>query len=322
VPVHADPLTRLLAARNSKKLSRSRISGYLMVMTAAVLFGLNGSLSRLLFDDGITPITLIEFRMLIGGVCLISVLVIMQRKELKVKRRCWGWVIAFGISLALTTYTYLLSISRLPIAIALIIIFTAAAWMALWEAVWHKRMPSKHVLIALGLTFGGVILVTGVWRENLNGLDILGLFFAFLGVFTYIAYLVLGRRIGRYLPSITSTGYGALVASLFWFMFQPPWKIPANTWTPYHLLLIALVGIVGMAIPFSLILGSLRRIDTTRVGIVSMFELPAAGIIAYFWLGQRLHTWQILGCVLVLMGIIILQYEKPEEIQRNRHQSG
>ena len=46
-----------------------------------------------------------------------------------------------------------------------------------------------------------------------------------------------------------------------------------------------------------------------------MFELPAAGIIAYFWLGQRLDIWQILGCVLVLIGIIILQYEKSEEIQ-------
>ncbi len=286
-----------------------------MVMTAAVLFGLNGSLSRLLFDDGITPLTLIEFRMLIGGLCLMTVLVIGQRKGLKVQRRYWGWIVAFGISLALATYTYFLSISRLPIAVALIIIFTAAAWMALWEAIWHRHMPSKHVLVALGLTFGGVILLTGVWHENLNGLDMLGLFFALLGLVAYIAYLVLGRRIGQYLPSVASTGYGALVACLFWFIFQPPWAIPTNTWTPYHLFLIALVGIFGMAIPFSLILGSLRRIDTMRVGIVSMLELPAAGIIAYFWLGQRLDAWQIAGCVLVLVGVAILQYEKSEEIQ-------
>ncbi len=70
-----------------------------------------------------------------------------------------------------------------------------------------------------------------------------------------------------------------------------------------------------MAIPFTLILGSLRRIDTMCVGIVSMLELPAAGIIAYFWLGQRLDAWQIAGCVLVLVGVAILQYEKSEEIQ-------
>ena len=105
------------------------------------------------------------------------------------------------------------------------------------------------------------------------------------------------------------------MACLFWYIFQPPWAIPANTWTPYHLFLIVLVGIFGMAIPFSLILGSLRRIDTMRVGIVSMLELPAAGIIAYFWLGQRLDAWQIAGCVLVLFGVAILQYEKSEKIQ-------
>ena len=288
-----------------------------MVMIAAVLFGLNGSISRLLFDDGITPLTLIEFRMLIGGVCLMLVLVVGQRKGLKVRRRYWGWIVAFGISLAFAAYTYLLSISRLPIAVALIIIFTAAAWMALGEAIWSKRMPSKYVLVALLLTFGGVILLTGIWRENFNNLDLLGLFFAFLGLVTYIAYLVLGRKVGQYLPSITSTGYGALVACIFWFIFQPPWKIPVNTWTPYHLFLISLVGILGMAIPFSLILSSLRRIDATRVGIVSMLELPAAGIIAYFWLGQRLDIWQIAGCLLVLVGVGILQYEKKEEIQPN-----
>lgn len=286
-----------------------------MVMAAAVLFGLNGSISRLLFNDGITPLTLIEFRMLIGGGCLMLVLFIGQRKRLKVQRRYWGWVVTFGISLAFATFTYFLSISRLPIAVALIIIFTAAAWMALGEAIWHKRIPSKHVVVALLLTFGGVILLTDVWRENLNKLDLLGLFFALLGLITYIAYLVLGRRVGQYLPSITSTGYGALVACLFWFIFQPPWAIPTNTWTPYHLFLIVLVGILGMAIPFSLILSSLRRIDATRVGIVSILELPAAGIIAYFWLGQHLDAWQIAGCVLVLVGVTILQYEKSEEIQ-------
>ena len=68
-----------------------------MVMAAAVLFGLNGSLSRLLFDEGITPLTLIEFRMLIGGLCLMAVLVIGQRKGLKVKRRYWGWIIALSL---------------------------------------------------------------------------------------------------------------------------------------------------------------------------------------------------------------------------------
>ena len=67
-----------------------------------------------------------------------------------------------------------------------------------------------------------------------------------------------------------------------------------------------------MAIPFSFVLGSLRRIDATRVGIVSMLELVAAGIIAYFWLDQHLDLWQIIGCLLVLIGVTILQFENEK----------
>ncbi|HEX6481642.1 MAG TPA: EamA family transporter [Ktedonobacteraceae bacterium] len=283
-----------------------------MVATASTLFGLNGNLSRLLFDDGVSPVTLVEFRMLIGAICLLGVLVIGQRKGLKVPRRSWGWIVAFGLSLAMVTYTYFMAISRLPLAIALVIQFTAPAWMVLGVAIWRRRLPSAYVLAALVLTFGGVILLTGLWREGLSGLDAIGLLYCLLAVITYIAYLLLGRQVGKRLPSLTSTAYGALVASIFWFSVQPPWAIPANTWTLYHLVMIILVGIIGMAIPFSLVLGSLRRIDPTRVGIASMLELVAAGVIAYFWLGQYLDWLQIMGCLLVMGGITILQSERQD----------
>jgi drug/metabolite transporter (DMT)-like permease len=296
---------------NKRRSSKDRLTGYAMVLTASALFGFNGNLSRLLFDGGVTPVTLVECRMLIGGICLLLIMVAGWRGGLKLPRRTWGWMIAFGLSLAMVTYTYFVSISRLPIAIALVIQFSAPVWMALGEAVWRRKLPSPYVIAAILLTFGGIMLLTGLWRQSFNGLDRLGLLFASLSVLAYMAYLLLGRRVGRDLPSITSTAYGALIAGAFWLCVQPPWAIPASTWTPHRLLLIFLVGIVGMAIPFSLTLGSLRRLDATRVGIASMLELVSAGLIAYAWLGQSLDLLQITGGVLVMAGIISLQLEKP-----------
>ena len=290
--------------------SAFRLIGYLMTVIASVLFGFNGSLSRLLFDDGITAVTLVEFRMLIGGVCLLSVLVVGRRKELRVPLRSWGWLIAFGFSLAMVTYTYFVAISRLAIAVALVIQFTATAWMTIGEALWRRRMPSTFVLIALGLTFGGVVLLTEVWHQRPGALDVLGFFYAVLALIAYIAYLLLGRRVGRDVPALTATTYGALVASFFWLCVQPPWAIPVSSWTPQRFPLIVLVGILGMAFPFTLTLAALRRIDATRVGIAGMLELVAAGIIAYFWLGQQLDFSQMVGCLLVLIGVSVLQMER------------
>jgi drug/metabolite transporter (DMT)-like permease len=285
--------------------------GYLMVMTASLLFGFNGNLSRLLFDAGISPVTLVQFRMLIGGLCLLVVLLVGWRKALFVHRRYWGWLLAFGLSLALVTYTYFVAISLLPIAVALVIQFSAAAWMTLGEALWHRRWPSPYIVVALLCTFGGILLLTGIWRLTLNGLNVVGLLYAFFSLLTFIAYLVLGRRIGRELSPLSTTTYGALVATVFWFCVQPPWSIPPSTWIPQHFLLICMVGIFGMAIPFTLTIGSLRRLDATRVGIASMLELVAAGVIAYFWLGQHLAIDQIVGSLFVLAGLTVLQSEKP-----------
>ena len=155
-----------------------RLVGYLMAVVAAILFGLNGNFSRLLFDDGVSPITLLELRMLIGGLGLLIVLLVWDRRALKLYTRDWGWVIGFGLSLALVSYTYFVAISRLPLAIALVIQFSASAWMALGEAAWRKKLPTLPVLFAVCLSFGGVILLTGIWQQSLNGLDGLGPIFA------------------------------------------------------------------------------------------------------------------------------------------------
>ena len=292
---------------------RQKTFGILFVLMAAVLFGINGSLSRLLFDSGVTPLTLVEFRMIVGSLCLFGFLSTQPRQAWRLPRHALGWLLAFGLSIALVTYTYFVAISRVNIALVLVIQYTGPVWMATAEALWRRHMPSRHVLGALLLTMSGVVLVTGLLEQRLGSLDVIGLLFSFFALITFIAYLVLGRKISGHLHPITSTAYGAGVAGVFWLIVQPPWSIPASTWNPHTFILMVLVGVIGMALPFSLEVVALRRLDATRAGIAAMFELPASALIAFFWLGQSLDLWQVLGCTLVLAGITLVQLEKPGE---------
>jgi drug/metabolite transporter (DMT)-like permease len=302
---------RLASKGQRQTISHYRLVGYVMAIAASLLFGFNGNLSKLLFDEGITPVTLVEFRMIVGGLCLLLLLLGWWRKGLFLPRRHWGLILIFGFSIAMVTYTYFVAISLLPIAVALVIQFSSAAWLTLGNALLRRRIPSPHVLIALVLTLGGIILITGLWQFRLIGMNSIGLLFAVLTLLATIAYMLLGRKVGQYMSSLTSTTYGALVAGGIWLCVQPPWTIPASTWTPHHLLLITLVGILGMAMPFALMQGALQRVDAPRISIVSMLELVAGGVIAYFWLDQKLDAWQLLGGLCVLVGIVVLQYEKP-----------
>src|SRR5215469_9551081 len=74
-------------AYNWRYFLRQKTLGLLFVLTAAVLFGINGSLSRLLFDSGVTPVTLVEFRMIVGSLCLFGFLSARQGQSLKLPRR-------------------------------------------------------------------------------------------------------------------------------------------------------------------------------------------------------------------------------------------
>ncbi|GAC1362928.1 MAG: EamA family transporter [Ktedonobacteraceae bacterium] len=289
----------------------SRLQGYFMVIAASTLFGVNGSLSRFLLDSGISPVTLVEFRMLFGWLVLCALLLVSKQiGGLRSVLQHWGRVVMYGISLALVTFTYFLAISRIPIAITLVIQFSASAWMVLGESIWRRKFPPRVMVIAILLSICGVVLVTDVWRVPLSGLDGPGLLYAFFALLTYIAFLILGRHVGERVPALQSTTWGAFVASIFWLIIQPPWTIPTGTWQTGRVLLMVLVGVIGMAVPFALVQNALRRIDATRVGIAAMFELVAGGVVAYFWLGQHLNAGQISGCVLVLVGIAILQYER------------
>lgn len=286
-----------------------RLSGYLMIIAASILFGINGTVSRLLLDDGISAVTLAQFRMLFGGCCLYAVLLASRSEGSKKALYHWRKILAFGVALALVTYCYFLAISRLPIAVALVIEFSAAAWMTIGESLWKRTFPSFLVVVAIVLTLGGAILVTDVWHVQLRGLDGLGLLYACCTLIAYSLYLILGRRVGQQVPALYSTTWGALIAALCWFTIQPPWTIPMRVWQGNHIGLLILVGVIGMAIPFALMQQALRYLDAARVGIASMLEIVAAAIVAYFWLGQHLNWWQIAGCAFVFVGIALLQSE-------------
>ncbi|WP_069801188.1 EamA family transporter [Thermogemmatispora onikobensis] len=290
---------------------RGRLRGYLLVGLASLLFGLNGNLARKLFDESaLTPLTLVEWRMLIGGACLLVLLGVVQRGKVLPPRRSWGWLLALGLAMALVAYSYFMAISRLPVAIALVIQFSTPAWLVLGEALWRRRWPALPVLGALLLAGSGLVLVTGAWQQRFLRLDALGLLYAVLSILSFAAYLLLGRRVGRELPALSATTWGAIVAALFWLFVQPPWRIPPASLQPGLWPALAAVGILGMALPFLGELAALRYLDAARVGIAAMLELVAGSAIAYLWLGEALTLDQLVGGLLVMLGVGLLHYEE------------
>jgi drug/metabolite transporter (DMT)-like permease len=220
-------------------------------------------------------------------------------------------------------WTYFAAIDRLEIGIALLIQYTAPLLIALWARIVMGEHVRARIWIALALALFGLALVVDVWRGL--SLDGLGVLFAFGAALSFAFYILMAERgVGRRDP-VSLVCLGLAFSSVFWAVVQPWWSFPAGivdddvsllgNVSEYSLpvwLLILWVIVFGTMVPFGLLVGGLRHLSATRVGIAAMFEPVAATIVAYLWLDEALSGLQAVGGALVLAAILLAQTAREE----------
>jgi drug/metabolite transporter (DMT)-like permease len=290
-----------------------------MVLVAATLFGINGAVSKVALSSGLSSLRLTEARS--AGACVgLVVLALLRRpSSLRVARRELPRLALFGcVGVAFVQLTYFLAIHRLAIAIALLIQYLGPLLVAIYARTFGHEHVRRRIWVALGLSLTGLTLMVQLW----NGvtLDGLGIFFAFLAALTYATYLLLAEREVAARDTISLMAWGFFFSTLFWSVVQPWWSFPrrvvsrtiplqgslngvhAPVWA-----LILWVIVIGTIVPFSLVVGALRRISATRVGVTAMLEPVVATIVAWAWLRESLSPAQLVGAAVVLTGIGLAQ---------------
>ena len=291
-----------------------------MVLTAATLWALNGTVSKVILKSGgITSERLTEVRATGAFVLLLAALVVWRRRTLRVRLDELPFLAFFGIcGLAFVSWFYFVAISRLPIGISLLIQYVAPVLVALWARYVLHEPVRRRIWLALALSIAGLALLLDVY-EGVE-LDGLGLAASLGAALTYALYILLADRGLRRRSTSSLLTYGFLFAALFWAIVQPwtsfPWdrvdesvsllgrlaEIDLPIW-----LLMSWMVVLGTIVPFGLLVASLRHITPTRAGILAMFEPVAGTAIAYLWLREELDPTQLLGAIVVLSGILLAQ---------------
>lgn len=294
--------------------------GYAMVWVAAVLFGLNGTVSKVVLQSGIDPLDLTQVRSAGAALGFALVVALTAPHRLRVGRRELLYLAAFGITgVAFVQWFYFVSIERLPVGIALLIEYLAPLLVALWARYVFHEPVRRRIWIALALALGGLSLIVELWSGGI-GLDGVGIAAALAAAVAYAVYILMAERGVRTRDPFSLTCYGFLFAALFWIVAHPVWRFPAGrvddsvsllgnldgTSLPVWLLLLFVV-VVGTMATFGLVVSALRHISATSAGIVAMLEPVVAAIVAWAWLGEALGPEQLAGGLVVLGAIVIAQ---------------
>ena len=290
-----------------------------MVMTAATLWAVNGTVSKVILTTGLSSLRLAEVRSTGAFLVLAVVLGAARPQALRLRRRELPYFVLFGVGgLALVQWFYFLAIHRLQIGIALLIQYLAPVLVALWARyVLHEPVRAR-IWLALALALTGLALVVEIWSGL--SLSAAGVAASLGAACSYSLYILMAEhRIGERDP-ISLVCFGFLFASLLWAIVRPWWSFPGHVVGESvslhgHLssvqlpvwLLMAWMVLLGTIIPFVLLVGALRYIPATRAGIVAMLEPVTGAIVAWVWLGESFGGIQLLGAIVVLGAIFLAQ---------------
>ena len=291
-----------------------------MAIAAAGLFAVNGTVSKvILTGGGLTTLRLTELRATGAFLALVAFLLLTKPRRLRVRRDEVPLLLLYGVvGFALVQWLYFVAIERLPIGIGLLLEFTAPVLVALWaRLVWHEAVR-RRVWVALALALAGLALVAEVWQDvRLDAVGVAAGLVAAGGLATVLPRrrardraarprlppLPRARRRGGLLgdrPAVVGISRSTPSRS------RSPLQAPFEWHAPVWALCLWMVG-PGTIVPFALSIGALRHLPATRVSIVAMLEVVLGSIVAWAWLGETLSTAQLLGGVVVLVGVVLAQ---------------
>ncbi len=285
-----------------------------MVVASAILFGVNGTVSKLILEAGLSApqLTLLRAVGAWTGLLMLAAIVRPGIRRLRVRRGELPLLITYGLAgFFFVPMLYFVAITHLPVGIALLFEYMAPLMVALWARFGQKQQVKNRLWYGLALSVAGLACVAEVWQGSmqLSGIGVAaGLGAAVLLCF----YYVLGARGVAERDTISLTWWAFGVSALAGLILA---AVRNGTHVfPYHIFgrssrgvpvwaLVAYLIIGGSMASYLLVAAALRHLPPTSVGIIGMLEPVVASGVAWIALGERLTVAQLIGGSLVLAGV-------------------
>lgn len=142
-----------------------------------------------------------------------------------------------------------------------------------------------------------------------------GEFFALSSALVWALAVILFRRSGETLPAFELNlfkNFFGLVLLIPTILLVDGLKLPDFTLT--ELLLLFLSGLLGIAVADTWYLKALNMMGAGRTGIVSSLFSPFVILLSAIFLGERLVSWQWLGFVLVMSGVLLVTWRSNRSV--------
>lgn len=302
-------------------MTRRPALGYALVVIGALLLVLNAGVSRVLLRSGVDAGALTTARMT-GTVLVVVVFCAVLRPDaLRPPPRRLRWLLLLHglVGVAGVQWTYFIAIERLPVGMALLLEYLAPLFVALWARFIQSRALTPRAWVGLGVALVGLALATGVAQGELR-FDGVGVLAGLGAAVCFATYFLVGEHGVAELDPLRvilwSFGIGALAMNLIRPLLGFPTAVLGDDLSLLGRLemlqapgavLLAWVVVPGTLLPFALFLASMSHLSAATVTTVAMIEPVGVVILGWLWFDESLGAVAVVGCALVLGGVVATQ---------------
>ena len=282
--------------------------GLLLASTGAIAFSGKAIIVKLAYRYGVDAVTLIMYRMLFALPLFMLLAWWAGRGRPALTRR--DWIVVGGLGFTgyyLASFLDFAGLAYISAGFERLILYLNPTLVLAMGVVLFKRRVTRRQLIALGVSYCGVLLVFGHEISALGSNAALGAALVFASAVSYAVYLVYSGEEVKRLGALRLTGLATSVACLLCIaQFALLRPMSALAVAPEVIGLSVLNATLCTFAPVLMVMMAIERIGAAAAAQTGMIGPLSTILMGVVILGEPFTAWIAAGTVLVLAGIWLL----------------
>ncbi len=241
------------------------------------------------------------------------ILLLAYRPQLnKISAHQWKLIVPYGITLGAMNLSFYLSLSRIPLGLAVTLEFLGPLVLAISSS--RKALDFLWAILAAA----GIFLIAP-WSVD-SKLDLLGTGLALLAGTFWAAYIVIGGKVSKVIDGGQAVSIGMAVASCVVI----PFALADGSFAQLNFKLLGLglaIALLSSAIPYTLEMSALKHIPAKTFSILMSLEPAVAAICGIIFLSEHLAAKEWVSIILVVTASLgaTLVKRKTNEVADEKH---
>lgn len=249
------------------------------------------------------------YRIALGWICLAPYCLL--KKNLKIDRKDLLIAIAGGIVFASDITVWNISLLKISATVSTLIANLAPLWVGLLSFILFRKKAGKLFWTGTAIAIFGMVILVGY--QNILGLKFnIGIVLALTASFLYATYIMITSGILQRISTLTFMFYNMLAASIFLLVICAVRQDNLIYFSITEWLCFVGLGVICQVVGWITINHSLRYLESTKVSIALLSQTVLAGFWAILFINEKLEVKEIIGSVVVLVGIAITFLKRAE----------